>query len=148
MDPIQDLFDYIKYDNLKGIKRLVEDGEVDIERVGRVDDYEYCPLQYAVYCEKLEIVKYLLSQGADTKRRDVDDETPLTNAVITGCVEIAEELILFGADVTALDNCGNNIIEMVLISDKNSGHKKMADMILSLIDLRYKKRNIKSTYKS
>ena len=134
MDPVQELFDYIQHDNLEGIKRLIEDEGVDIECVCNVDDYEYFPLEYAVYCEKLEIVKYLLSQGADTYRKDEDDDgTPLTDAVITGCVEIAKELILFGADVTALDNCGSNIIEMAITSDKNSNHKKMADMILSLI---------------
>jgi ankyrin repeat protein len=72
------------------------------------------PLFLAASEGKLEIVRYLLDEGADVNARANSGGTPLAEAAYYGHVDVIKELLLRGADInaigeqgTALDIAGN-----------------------------------------
>jgi ankyrin repeat protein len=95
------------------VKKLVEEGR----EVNAFDStLSFTPLHYAAKGERIEIVKYLLSVGADVNAHEEDKigETPL-GAVAENCsYELAELLVKAGANpiipgwmqITALDRAG------------------------------------------
>lgn len=71
-------------------------------KINQVDDYGFTALQYAVYANNLDLVRSLISQGADLEKADFDGLTPLHRAAYWNRVEIAKVLIDAGANIQAL----------------------------------------------
>ena len=68
-------------------------------------------LQEAVRLNNLDMVKYLLLQHADVKKKDANGNTILLAAIKEGVqLPIIDALINAGADVNAQDNQGNNVL--------------------------------------
>ena len=70
------------------------------------DVFGRTPLFNAVFASKPEIVKYLLSKGANVLKSDVDDNSPLHRAAANGDVEIMKMLAAKGANVYAMNKKG------------------------------------------
>lgn len=61
----------------------------------------------------LDIVKMLISHGADVNTHDICGITPLMLAFIYGQFYVAEYLINHGANINALDNYGKNARQFI-----------------------------------
>ena len=64
------------------------------------------PLLLAASEGKLEVVRYLLDEGADVNARANSDSTPLAEAAYYGHVDVIKELLLRGADINAIGEPG------------------------------------------
>ena len=64
-------------------------------------------LDYAVTYSSLEVVQYLISQGADVNAGKGIGDTPLHVAVFQSSDNIVKCLVAHGADVNGRDNAGN-----------------------------------------
>src|SRR5437016_12543166 len=65
------------------------------------------PLFLAVSEGKLDVVRYLLDQGANANARESSGGTPLAEAAYYGRVEVIKELLLRGANINAIGNHGS-----------------------------------------
>ncbi len=81
-------------------KRILESG-VDVNSVDK-DKYGNTALHYAAYKNKTEIVKLLLSKGANVNAVSINKETPLHLACFYGNKEVIELLLAAGANVNAV----------------------------------------------
>ena len=64
-------------------------------------------LGVATYYNQLDIVRYLVEQGADMEKADILGETPLMNASDKGHLEITRYLLEQGADRDMANNVGH-----------------------------------------
>jgi len=100
----------IETEMLEEVKRLVEEEGYDVNM--RSDDQGSTPLIQAAAKDSVEIVKYLVSQGANINGRDNDDWTPLHYAAgrdtkgNSRSIDVMNCLISLGADVNAKTNQG------------------------------------------
>ena len=60
------------------------------------------PLFLAAGEGRLDVVRYLLDQGADVNAREQQGRTALTEAAFYGRLSVIKELLLRGADVNAI----------------------------------------------
>jgi ankyrin repeat protein len=114
--------------DLQRVKELVENG-YDVNAFDGA--LSFTPLHYAVKAENIELVRYLLSVGADVNAREVDKigETPLGTVAASCSYDVAEVLVKAGADptipgwmhITALDRAkertkeeGKRVYELLL----------------------------------
>jgi ankyrin repeat protein len=107
-----------KEDKGKFHRALFEDNAVEIlERdffnnglsINYQDEYEDSILHNAVKYKKIEIVEYLLENGADVNIEENDGQTPLFNAAIhnnDGDMTITKLLLKKGANINHKDNDG------------------------------------------
>ena len=63
---------------------------------------------------RLATVRYLLEQGADRDKGDIDGYTPLHWAAISGQLEIAMLLMRYGADLNAMNDSGESPIDLAV----------------------------------
>lgn len=82
--------------DLGTIKKLGSESAV---LVNEKDSEGWTPLHYAAARGNLEIVKYLLSQGADINAKENMEYTPLINAVATSHYDVVRCLVEHGADL-------------------------------------------------
>lgn len=96
--------------------RRVETRNVDgirefVERYHDVNQRELpgqrTAMYYAAMTPDVKPVQVLLELGADPTLSDFEGDTPLMNAVMGNCYEVAHLLILSGADVNRLDEAGD-----------------------------------------
>ena len=93
--------------NVDALKRLIDQGE-------KTFSLDFIPMQdairdsawWAIFNPNIEILKYLVEQGADTEETWDRNETLLHAASSVGTVEILEYLVSRGADVNAKDDDG------------------------------------------
>ena len=71
----------------------------DPAKINERNEFGYSPLHMAVREGEIEIVKYLVSQGADVNVKDVFNETPLYEAVSLGKIEIVKYLVFRGSSI-------------------------------------------------
>ena len=64
------------------------------------------PLLLAAGQGRLDVVRYLLNEGADVNARELHGNTALTEATYYGHASIVKELLLRGADVNAITETG------------------------------------------
>ena len=82
------------------------------------------PLYLAAGEGRLEVVRYLLDQGADVNAREQFGDTALTEAVFNGQLAAVKELLLRGADVNAIGDGGT-----ALDIATNRNHTAIADLL-------------------
>jgi len=82
--------------DIETVKRLVQQ---DPKLIAAVDAQGYSPLHKAAYNNRLDVVEYLLAQGADINAVSQSGSTPLHGAASYGIIEIARLLIDKGAIV-------------------------------------------------
>lgn len=84
--------------NSEAVKILVEAGA----NVNAINRDGFTPLHAAVENENIQVIRYLLQNGANLKTATVADKTtPLHTACFKGNKEIAQILVVAGADVNA-----------------------------------------------
>ena len=88
--------------DLEEVMRLIQE---DPEIVDEIDDNESTALHLACIDGHVEVVSYLLDQGANINTTDNVDATPLYYACYEGRLEVVELLLSRGADPTICD-CG------------------------------------------
>jgi len=91
-----DLLTAAEKGDLETVKQLVQQ---DPKLIATVDVQGYSPLHKAAYNNRLDIVEYLLAQGADINAVSRSGSTPLHGAASYGHTEIARYLITKGAIV-------------------------------------------------
>jgi ankyrin repeat protein len=98
-----DIFDAINSGDITNIKNVVEKNP---EIINVKADYGYTPLQYAAFKGNKEVVKFLVSKGADLKAKDQFRVTVLHYAVLGGNKEIVEFFLAKGASINAKSEDG------------------------------------------
>lgn len=94
MGDIKVLFDAIHQGNLDKVKSIITPQNINIK-----NNDGYTPLHYAVFWDKVDIVKYLVSQGADTNSQLYDNTSVLRTAKYFKIDEIIKCLTDAGATV-------------------------------------------------
>ncbi len=122
--------------DLNKVKELIEKG-FDINAFD--EDLSFTPLHYAVLGKHLEVIKYLLTNGANinANKEEKIGETPLGEVAANCSYEMAELLVNAGANptipgwmqITALDQArdrkkeeGRRVYELLLKTAKNKYH--------------------------
>ncbi len=117
------LFKAAKQGDLKTIEILIAAGVP-------VDDVRYkgdeTPLIKASYYGKIEVVKYLLSKGANIKARDYRGNTALLNAAWAGNTNVVVLLLENGAEINERNNLNWNALMQACIE----GHFETAKLLL------------------
>ncbi|SMN22268.1 similar to Saccharomyces cerevisiae YDR264C AKR1 Palmitoyl transferase involved in protein palmitoylation [Maudiozyma saulgeensis] len=98
------------------VKRLIESGAIDIHQ--DFDPVEKVSgLHWAAINNRLSIVKYLVTQGAEVNcQAEKLHSTPLHWAARYGYVYIVDYLITFGADISLADDQGFNLLHLAVNS--------------------------------
>ena len=94
----------IRYDKLEDVIDRIENLALDIE----IEDGT--PLVYAVLYEKIDLVKYLIEQGANVNALYENHFTPLMSAVENENIELIKLLLEAKADVNRKDRHGNDAL--------------------------------------
>lgn len=100
---IDDILEISSNGDLAEIKEFINKNP---EFVHARDEVGRTPLRKASYKGHTEVVKFLISKGADVKEADKYGRTPLHRASAGGQVEVAKLLINNGADINAKDKDG------------------------------------------
>ncbi len=82
------------------------------------------PLYLAAGEGRVEVVRYLLDEGADVNAREKFGDTALTEAVFNGQLAAVKELLLRGADVNAIAD-GGTALDIAI----NRNHSAIADLL-------------------
>ena len=110
--------------NLVKVEEYIENNPKLLE--SKDEKKEMTPLHYSAWHGKNEVVKYLLSMGADTNVRDNTNSSPLMYSVASNHLETSELLIEAGADINAKDFRG-----MTALHDASQyGYLKMVELLL------------------
>jgi len=123
----QEIFDYIEQSSLTEVKRCIKNGiDVNFQY-----DLGVTVLMYASYNGEIEIVKYLIDNGANINLQSKHDGkygfSALTEASRNGHIEVVKYLIDNGADINLQINYGYT----ALIEASRNGH---IEVIKYLID--------------
>lgn len=104
------IFDHIRNNDIKSIKRLIEAGDS-----GAVLDIKnskgYTALAWAAAFNKTEIVKLLIDDGANINIKNNFGSTALIHASFNDNIEMVELLIASGANINIKNNQGKIAID-------------------------------------
>jgi len=105
----QEIYDYIYEGDLAGVKKYIENG-TDVNDQG--DEFGWTVLMAASNAGKIEIVKYLVINGADINIIDKSEygASALKNASSKGYLDIVKYLVVNGADVNLQVNNGSTAL--------------------------------------
>lgn len=92
---------------LTELEILVGEGGVNIR-----DTYSDTLLQVAIERDQLEMVKFLIEQGADTNSTDGENRSVLFLAAWNGCLNVVKYLVEIGTEVNERDKTGRTAIHM------------------------------------
>ncbi|NQF17128.1 ankyrin repeat domain-containing protein, partial [Brevibacillus sp. HB1.3] len=90
-----DLYDAAELGDIELVKKIVTKQP---ELLHEKDEYEFSVLHGAVMTDDVDLIAYLVAQGADVHAKNDEGITPLH---ITLYPEVAEALIAHGADIHA-----------------------------------------------
>lgn len=117
----------IERGDLQAVRDLVEGGASPDTPIA-YGEHTITPLMKAAWNGKRDVVKYLLSKGADVNARGSDDgQTALLQAVMRGFDDVVELLLAAGADVKARDTRGNTAFSAAAFG----AHLEIADMLIA-----------------
>ncbi len=107
-----DLHQAVRVGDLKTVKKFIEEGVPVDKPDARLNSTIKDETPLMIACEKgnVEIVRYLISKGANVNAKDSLGGTPIILATVKGHVEIVKILISKGADVNAVDIDGNSAL--------------------------------------
>jgi ankyrin repeat protein len=123
VEPFEKAFRAILIGNENGLKDILKDINIETK-----DKYNRTLLHYSVIENKINLVRVLLENGADSNVSDKKQWKPLHFAAQNNNIEIAQILIQYGADINALDESGNTVIWRATFSSQGKG-----DMIKFLL---------------
>jgi ankyrin repeat protein len=89
-----------QFGNFEVVKALLDHG-VEVESLAT--DAAWTPLYYAAGSGDLDVIRLLISKGADVNHEDVEEGIPLHNAVRYSRLAAAKLLIKHGSNVNAED---------------------------------------------
>jgi len=98
--------------NLPLVKTLVQSNKAKIDHIG------WTPLHYASSRGHLEVVQYLLANGAIVDSMSPGNTTPLMMAVQSGNEQLVKLLLDKGADIKVRNGNGLTAIDIAVIYDK------------------------------
>ena len=118
----QDIFTYIKNDDIQLIKNYIDSGyDLDI-----INEYGYTTLMYAIIHNKTVIFKLLLNTSADVNKQNNNGDTSLILAAKYNNIEIVKLLLNAGADIDKQNNDGYT----ALIWAAFNNNRKMVELLL------------------
>ena len=118
------IFEYIMNGDLKSVKNLIDSGfDINTKDVGG-----WSPLQYATYCDHLDIVEYLISKGVDIESKDNSGITSLVRSVINNKTKLFKYLISVGTNVNTQDFNGDTPLHTNIIC--NNGDLEITKLLL------------------
>jgi tankyrase len=99
------LLEAAKSGDIEIVNRLVLNNRTPQELVNCCDSEgrRSTPLHFAAGYNRIEVVQFLLEQGADVHAKDKGGLVPLHNACSYGHYEVTELLVQYGADVNVAD---------------------------------------------
>lgn len=103
------LFGYAKLGDVEGFqdeKELAPSFDINIK-----DHKGYSSLMYAAYYNHIDLVKWLIANGADVESPDRGGNTILMGVAFKGHIEVAQLLIKAGADVNVTNLIGMNALQ-------------------------------------
>jgi ankyrin repeat protein len=103
-----------QYEDLNKIKSIVSKNP---DKINELDEYGSSYLHLSVREGNIEIVEFLISQGADVNIKDSLGVTPLQVAARAGRLEIVEYLLSKGAKVSVKDHTGNTPLHDAVINE-------------------------------
>lgn len=122
-------------DDLERAKTCLADRPED---VNVPDNAGNTPLQIAALEGFVDIVKFLLENGAEVDTRNIDKETPLIDAVENGHFEVIKLLLSFGANPRLGNARGDEPFDLVPHDDEN--YKAIRKLISEAKEHDYTKR--------
>ncbi|KUL90278.1 hypothetical protein ZTR_01973 [Talaromyces verruculosus] len=123
--------------DMQAMKEALTSREINVNACPEWEDWEgETALHRAAEYGHLEIVRLLISYGADVDRRDVSPVGPKTAlhiAAHNGHVAIVQELLQNGADVTTRGEMGGPLLNFVLWLKRSISNKEyeIIDLVLS-----------------
>ncbi|CAH2235640.1 MULTISPECIES: ankyrin repeat domain-containing protein [unclassified Wolbachia] len=116
------------YEIIETILTHIEDKHPDklYEIINAKNGYGFSPLHLAAIREEMDMVKCLISKGANVDAKDGHDRTPLYWAIESGGFDMVKLLIDKGADIDAKDEDGNTPLYVAVIRE--------LDIVKHLID--------------
>ena len=128
------LFGAVKSDDIQGIKSLIQSGaNINAQEI----ENGYTPVMYAIKYNKIKALRSLILNGADLQKTNLQGQTALHVATISGNGQAIEVLLAARIDATIRDKKGNRASEYMKSSMKNTAVIMAAnyqDMNKALID--------------
>ncbi|XP_050505152.1 putative ankyrin repeat protein RF_0381 [Diabrotica virgifera virgifera] len=121
---------------LESVKYFISRG-VDVD-FGTIQ--EYTLLHVAARFKQIEMVKYLIENGADVNKKTLPKgATPLYFAIKNMCPEVAEFLILNGADLKEADYTGKSILSIALkdVSGDYEESEQSDNVVIAKLIIKY-----------
>ena len=106
------IFSDIERGNLDGIKKTIL---IRPNLINTINSWHGSPLHYALQLNKMNIVTFLLENGAQIDTRNRKGSSPLHIAAIRSKVEVLVALIQKGADVNVFDKDGNSPLYLAVV---------------------------------
>jgi len=97
-------------DEVINLFEKVKNPEVKMQLIDSEHSTGFTPLVTACYSARYEVVEFLIKQGANIDKPDVDGQTPLMMACGRGDINTVKLVLQNGADIDILDNKGRNAL--------------------------------------
>lgn len=102
------LFKMTSLGHLDSVKFILERYDVNLSRYD--NNSHFNPIIYAAsYSGNIELVQYLIDQGADPKAKTSGNETALHKAAWNGHLDIVKLLVSYGADLNLVYNANGGL---------------------------------------
>jgi ankyrin repeat protein len=111
------------FGDIQKIEECLKDGT----KIDEKDTANFTALHYAVSGGHVDVVKFLLSNGANVNVKSINGWTPLR---FTLTAKMAELLIANGADVNISDNKGQTVLHGAVNQDHKRGNKELVELLV------------------
>ena len=117
------LFDFLEDYNLNEVKRVFQPENINM----RDREQDTALLKASQNCNAIQVVSFLLENGANVDDRDLIDQTPLIVASQHGCKAIVELLLKAGSNIKHKNQQG----ETALLSAAQEGHIEVVKVLMA-----------------